>query len=505
MDSSPDGAPAQPAIEAPVPAPAAAGTPAAEGSADALRSTRLFVALVVLYAAAIALLYAFGLFGFFFKTVIVPSLFAVAYLTRRFASFVRDWSVFLGLTVLFDNVRGLVYGLLLQFQLPVYMGYAIAAEASLFGAPIPNVRLQRWLFTSGQIGPFEELLVLVHASHFLLFLLVGLRVWQLRPRELLRFCWAMSLVMYGAIAGYLLVPTVPPWMASSRYHVLPEITQMPRQIYNLAVPSMSEAFDVNPIAAMPSLHAAFPAMLVLVCARHFGRASWAIALYALLAWFGIVYMGEHYIVDVLAGIALAVGAYLLCYQGGPLARWLGVRGERALRVPALHELRLPLLVTALLLVLAQGASVLASAIATRDLPTAEFIARELDGKSPMASYYRGLRAYYAGDCAQVERLMAQAGREVPDAAKRTRSGLLRGECAYRSGNFAAALGRLRGARELTPEQVLMLADAELRAGKREDGVRALARVLHSAVVAPELRAAASRIAAEHGLGSAAVP
>ena len=504
MDSSTDGAPAQPEIAEPATI-AAAGAAAADGDPDTLRSTRLFVALVAIYALALALLYAFGLFGFFFKTVIVPSLFAVAYLTRRFASFVRDWSVFLGVTVLFDNVRGLVYGLLLQFQLPVHMGYAIAAESSLFGTPIPNVRLQRWLFTSGQIGPFEKLLVLVHASHFLLFLLVGLRIWQVRPRELLRFCWAMSLVMYGAIVGYLLVPTVPPWMASSRYHVLPEITQMPRQIYNLAVPSMSEAFDVNPIAAMPSLHAAFPAMLVLVCLRHFGRASWPVLLYALLAWFGIVYMGEHYVVDVLAGIALAGGAYLLCYRGGRLARWLGARGERALRAPAPSELRRPLLVTVLLLVLAQGASALASGIATRDLPTADFIRRELDGKSPMASYYRGLRAYYAGDCAQVETLMARAEREVPDAPKRTRSQLLRGECAYRTGDLAAALRRLRGQRELTPEQGLMLADAELRAGERKDGVQALARVLHDPNVPPELRAAASRIAAEHGLALTAVP
>jgi membrane-associated phospholipid phosphatase len=498
MQSSSDGALARDTLAAGSPPPPAPERPKGHGDADALRSSRLFFALVALYALVIALLYAFGLFGFFFKTVIVPSLFVVAYLARRFASFVRDWSVFLAVTVLFDNVRGLIYGALLRFQLPVYMDYAIAAEAQLFGTPIPNVWLQSWLFQARAIGAFEQFFVLVHASHFLLFLLVGLRIWLTRARELVRFCWAMSLVMYGALVSYLLVPTVPPWMASSRFHVLPEITQMPRQVYNLAVPTATQAFDVNPVAAMPSLHAAFPAMLALVCARHFGRASWPVSLYALLAWFGVVYMGEHYIVDVLAGVALAAGAYLLCYRCGPLARCLGARGERALTAPARHELRRPLLLGALLLAVAQGASALGASLATRDIPTEDFIARELDGKSPMASYYRGLRAFYAGDCATVERMMARAEDEVPDPAKRARSVVLRGECAYKRGDFTSAARRLRhGTR--SSEQALMLADAELRLGRREAGLQELARITRGKGVPPEVQAAAARIAEFHGL------
>ena len=485
----------QPAVEHPA-------ARSASNPDDSARSTRLFVALVSIYALVIALLYALGLFGFFFKTVIIPSLFLVAYLARRFASFVRDWSVFLGVTVLFDNVRGLVFGALLHYQLPVYMGYAIAAESSLFGTPIPNVRLQNWLFHGGPIGGFEKLLVLVHASHFLVFLLVGLRIWLVRPRELLRFCWSMSLVMYGAIAGYLLVPTVPPWMAASRYHVLPAIAQMPRQIYNLSVPALSQAFDVNPVAAMPSLHAAFPTLLALICAREFGRASWPVALYMLLACFGIVYMGEHYLIDVIAGALLALLAFTVCYRVGPLTRWLGARADQAERVPAapgVAGLRRPLLFGALLLVLAQGTSVLASSLQTRDLPTADFIRRELDGKSPMASYYRGLRAYYAGDCATVEPAMLRAASEVPDAEKRERAGLLRGECAYRRGDLPAALQRLSGHHTLTPEQALMLADAELASGKRDEGAHALQRVAQSAPDDPELQAEAMRIAIRHGL------
>ena len=70
------------------------------------------------------------------KTAIIPSLFAIAYLAGRFRAFVRDWAVFIGAVVLFDDCRGLVYGLMQHFELPVHMGYVIDAEHALFGEPI---------------------------------------------------------------------------------------------------------------------------------------------------------------------------------------------------------------------------------------------------------------------------------------------------------------------------------------------------------------------------------
>ena len=67
----------------------------------------------------------------------------------------------------------------------------------------------------------------------------------------------------------------------------------------------------NPVAAMPSLHAAIPMMLALF---FWGTARWwlrvILAAYALAMAVTLVYTGEHYVIDVLVGWVYAAVAVL---------------------------------------------------------------------------------------------------------------------------------------------------------------------------------------------------
>jgi len=62
----------------------------------------------------------------------------------------------------------------------------------------------------------------------------------------------------------------------------------------------------NPIAAMPSLHAAFAALIALfIGARMRSRWRWLLALYPLAMGLTLVYTGEHYVIDIVIGFAYA--------------------------------------------------------------------------------------------------------------------------------------------------------------------------------------------------------
>ena len=68
-----------------------------------------------------------------------------------------------------------------------------------------------------------------------------------------------------------------------------------------------DGLEGNPFAAMPSLHFGTSVMAARVLAdvgRVPGALGWA---YALTLGFGLVYLGEHYVVDLAAGLALAEG------------------------------------------------------------------------------------------------------------------------------------------------------------------------------------------------------
>jgi membrane-associated phospholipid phosphatase len=86
----------------------------------------------------------------------------------------------------------------------------------------------------------------------------------------------------------------------------------------------------NPVAAIPSLHAAIPMMLVLF---FWPRVRWwvraVLLAYALSMALTLVYSGEHYVIDVLLGWAYAGLAVLAVSRFYAVTR----RDQRVVQLP----------------------------------------------------------------------------------------------------------------------------------------------------------------------------
>jgi hypothetical protein len=247
-------------------------------------------------------------------------------------------------------------------------------------------------------------------------------------------------------------------MAAERFQVLPDIVHMSKLVYNVTLPSVAATFDLNPIAAMPSLHAAFPALLTMLCFRHFGRWGWLMLGYFMAVVFGIVYMAEHYIVDVLAGIGLAVVGYWAVYRWrrfGPLFDRLGRTAASPARPGALFW---PVTATAALLGMTLLLGLASQRIGFgRWSPSDGFIARELEGKTPMADYYRAVNAQRRRDYDRAQPLFARVIPSIRDSAGRARAHLELGESAFHNGDYATVAATFGRQPRLTPVQKEMLA------------------------------------------------
>jgi membrane-associated phospholipid phosphatase len=93
------------------------------------------------------------------------------------------------------------------------------------------------------------------------------------------------------------------------------------------------ALGGNPLAAMPSLHVATSAMAALLLSEVGpleGAIGWS---YAVALSFSLVYLGEHYVVDLLGGLALTGAVYRLGPRAAPVlkaaARSIAALEERA--------------------------------------------------------------------------------------------------------------------------------------------------------------------------------
>lgn len=272
-----------------------------------------FAAVGIMVVLVFAVLIAFQRFLVMPKLLVVMLILLVAILTGKFRLLVRDWYAFFAFIYLFDSLRGTIYILTCKLQLPVYATYALNLEKKLFGT-VPPVALQHALLRPDEAGNFswvEKILTVFYGSHFVGFLLVGFLIWLYKPDLFSRFKTSFYLLTGLGIFFYAVVPTVPPWMAAEQFGLLPPLTRFNAILFNFAIPDLSNGFDTNPIAAMPSLHAAFPILCSLLLWGIYRWRSWPFHLYTLVVLFTIIYTGDHYVVDALAGLVLAVACYYI--------------------------------------------------------------------------------------------------------------------------------------------------------------------------------------------------
>ena len=285
---------------------AALAPPASAAADDSVAGRALAIGIVALCIVYVAL-YVAGARFFMMKTAVMPVFLVYALLLRRRVAFVTDWLPLLAGTVLFDATRGAIFVAVKRGLIEARAGYVITLEQLAVGTPAAPLALQSW-----RTPLFDHLAVLLHASHFPFFLLFGLVVWHAHRDQFDRFRRALLLVMAVGLVGYAAIPTVPPWLAYEPLGLLPPITRVIAQVYTSFIPDIYGLLDTNPVAAMPSLHAAFPVVCAFIGWATYGRrAGIGILVYALGVMVAIVYLGEHYVVDILAGVILALWALRL--------------------------------------------------------------------------------------------------------------------------------------------------------------------------------------------------
>jgi membrane-associated phospholipid phosphatase len=214
----------------------------------------------------------------------------------------------------------------------VRVDYPIRADRVLGGGETPTVRLQRALGRPGRVHPHDTLLSGVHWVWFFVPHSAAAYVLWRRPDRFARAAALMSATFDVGVVFYWIVPTAPPWHAG-RVGALPPVRRIMveagERFWGPAWRPLYDLLGGNPFAAMPSLHFATSvtaAHVVSDVARGPGAVAWA---YAAALGFALVYLGEHYVVDLAAGLALAEGVRLGAPRAEPHARRL-VEGLRRL-------------------------------------------------------------------------------------------------------------------------------------------------------------------------------
>lgn len=238
----------------------------------------------------------------------------------RWRQLAVDLVVYLAMWLAYDETRGAAD----RLGLPLQVESVRNIDRALFFGVDPTVWLQRRFYSPDVVRWYDVAASVVYYTHFVVPVAVIVVLWLSDRPEWLRFVRRLATVLLAACVSFVLLPTAPPWMAGGgdpaiRLDALPPVARPTgRGWRHLGLDSFWHAWVTgrdwgNTVAAMPSLHAAF-SMLVVAFFLPLIRSWWwrgALLSFPFTMGVALVYVGEHYVVDVLAGWALVAGSFAL--------------------------------------------------------------------------------------------------------------------------------------------------------------------------------------------------
>ena len=221
----------------------------------------------------------------------------------------------------------------------VRVRYPVLVDRVIGLGELPGVRLQRALSRPGVTTRFDAVLVWAHW------------LWFLVPHGTIAYHLAFhrdrfprgAALMYAVfdcgVLVYWVLPTAPPWYAARSGEIKADpalrrlMVEHGETFWQERWEPLYSFLGGNPLAAMPSLHFATSVMAACLLAELGpveGTAGWA---YALTLGFALVHLGEHYVVDLAAGLGLTLAVRKLESRAGPLVARAG-RAVQALETRA---------------------------------------------------------------------------------------------------------------------------------------------------------------------------
>jgi len=238
------------------------------------------------------------------------------FISRGTRKFIIGFGIFVIYWIIFDYMKAFPNYL----YSTVHIQSLYELEKGIFGISLNGLVLtpnEYWLSHSRTI--LDVMSGFFYLTWIPVPLLFGCYLFYTNRPLFLKFAFTFFLVNMIGFVIYYIYPAAPPWYVAEHGFAFDPHT--PCGIGGLA--KFDAFFHVeifkslyskssNVFAAMPSLHSAYPTIVFYYSLKNkMGYKSIFFAIIMMGVWFGAVYTGHHYMLDVLAGIACAITGIIL--------------------------------------------------------------------------------------------------------------------------------------------------------------------------------------------------
>jgi membrane-associated phospholipid phosphatase len=235
---------------------------------------------------------------------------------------IKDWLPIIVALLAYDLLRGVADGA----DFSIHWSAPVHADEVLGLGQVPTIRLQDALYTPGHLHFWDYAAFSFWFSHFFATLLVAVAIWRFRYEWFHRFAACIVVLAALGLATYVVFPAAPPWLAADQGYIDHTYRITHAVVNHLPVPKAGAMFQKgtdwgNDVAAVPSLHAGYT---MLICLFLWPRLNprWRplLAAYPIGMGLSLMYLGEHYLIDILLGWAYAAATILVVNWGAERLR-----------------------------------------------------------------------------------------------------------------------------------------------------------------------------------------
>jgi membrane-associated phospholipid phosphatase len=169
-------------------------------------------------------------------------------------------------------------------------------DRALFGAD-PTVWLERF------VSPFgNDFFFIAYTTYYFLPLVLGGLLWERNLPEARRFIFGLTFCYYVSYAGYFTIPALGPRFALADRQTVSLLTTP----VSRAIAEAINQVEHTKLDVFPSGHTMIAVAVLVFAYRRARRAFWVMLPIAVCLLISTVYCRYHYVVDVLAGLVLAL-------------------------------------------------------------------------------------------------------------------------------------------------------------------------------------------------------
>jgi len=226
----------------------------------------------------------------------------VTFLLGRSKQFVRELTPFIVLLLSYEALQGVAGSIAIA---PVIH----ASPTSTVVAPYGFYQAVQSAFLSPDL---TDVMTFLYGLHFPLIIIAAVLFWYSNRTIYRRYVYSLVAVSYVSLIFYVIAPSAPPWYNGVVTNLLATTSAQAGSTGIIGeFAKIGSLIESDKFAAFPSLHAAYAVL--------FGYFTIKLRkIYALVSvpivggiLFSTIYLGQHYIVDLVGGIAIAAGTVFI--------------------------------------------------------------------------------------------------------------------------------------------------------------------------------------------------